>query len=158
LREGENRLLDYAKYEADCVIIRRNNSELLNEFEAWQKAKKLSGSTINNHIRNIDFYINEYLLYEEIKQAKDGVRKVGMFLGDWFIRKAMWSSVNQIKNNATSLKKFYSFMFEKGFIAKEELDYLNDIIKEQMPKWLAAMEHYDDLYDEYDDDYEEDED
>ena len=32
-----------------------------------------------------------------------------MFLGFWFIRKAMWASQSSIKGNATSLKKLYTF-------------------------------------------------
>ncbi len=67
-----------------------------------------------------------------------------VFLGHWFIRKAMWSSVNQIKANAASLKKFYTFMCEKGYIVEEHLYDLCDIIKDEMPDWIEAMERYDD--------------
>jgi hypothetical protein len=47
---------------------------------------------------------NDYLLYEDALEAKDGVDAVSWFLGDWFIRKAMWSSQASIKENAASLK------------------------------------------------------
>lgn len=130
---------EYKKYEADCERIRRENRVILNQFAVWLQAKQLSESTIKNHVRNVDFYINEFLLYEEANEAKNGASEVEMFLGDWFIRKAMWSSVNQIKINAASLKKFYTFIYEKGHIIKEQLDDLNYIIKEYMPEWIAAM-------------------
>ena len=45
--------------------------------------------------------MNEYLLYEDATEAKDGVDDVGMFIGYWFIRKAMWASESSIKGNAT---------------------------------------------------------
>ena len=112
---------DYEKYEKDCKKIRKVNESLLNEFGMWLKSSGLSEKTINNHLSNIDFYVNEYLLYEDATKAKDGVDDVDMFLGYWFIKKAMWASQSSIKGNATSLKKFYTFMHEKGLIDKEDL-------------------------------------
>ena len=100
---------DYEKYEEDSKKIRKVNERLLNEFETWLKSFGLSEKTINNHVSNIDFYINEYLLYEDATEARNGADAVGMFLGYWFIRKAMWASKSSIKGNATSLKKFYIF-------------------------------------------------
>ena len=135
---------DYEKYEEDCKKIRKDNESLLNEFEVWLKSSGLSKKTINNHVSNIDFYINEYLLYEDATEAKDGVDAVGMFLGYWFIKKAMWASQSSIKGNATSLKKFYTFLQEKGLIDKEDLTDLKQTIKEDMPEWLATLDRYDD--------------
>ncbi len=135
---------DYEKYEEDCKKIRKDNESLLNEFEVWLKSSGLSEKTINNHLSNIDFYVNEYLLYEDATEAKDGVDAVGMFLGYWFIKKAMWASKSSIKGYATSLKKFYAFMHEKGLIDKEDLTDLKQTIKEDMPEWLATLDRYDD--------------
>ena len=135
---------DYEKYERDCEKIRKANEKLLDEFEAWLKAAGLSKKTINKHVGNLDFYLNEFLLYDEATEAKDGAGDVGMFLGYWFIRKAMWASQSSIRSNATSLKKFYTFMHEKGLIKKEELTDLKQRIKEEMPEWLATLQRYDD--------------
>ena len=62
----------------------------------------------------------------------------------WFIRKAMWASQISIKGNATSLKKFYTFMHEKGLVDKEDLIDLKQTIKEEMPEWLATLRRFDD--------------
>ena len=136
---------DYEKYEKECKNIRIANELLLNEFEVWLKSTGLSEKTINNHLSNIDFFVNEYLLYEDATEAKDGSYAIGMFLGYWFIRKAMWASQSSIKSNAASLKKFYTFMHEKGLIDKEDLTILKRTIKEEMPEWLATLRRYDDL-------------
>jgi site-specific recombinase XerD len=135
---------DYEKYEDDCKTIRETNKLLLRDFEAWLKSSGLSKKTIDNHLSNIDFYINEYLLYEDVTEAKDGVDAIGMFLGYWFIKKAMWASQSSIKGNATSLNKFYTFMCEKGLIDKDDLADLKETIKEGMPGWLATLARYDD--------------
>ncbi len=135
---------NYEKYENECKKIRKANKQLLSKFELSLKSSGLSKNTTNNHVSNIDFYINEYLLYEDAIEARDGVEAVGMFLGYWFIKKAMWASQSSIKGNATSLKKFYSFLYEKGLIEKDDLDDLKETIKEGMPEWLATLDRYDD--------------
>ncbi|NOX08707.1 MAG: recombinase [Gammaproteobacteria bacterium] len=136
--------MDYEKREENREEIRKANECLLMEFEAWLKSSGLSEKTINNHVSNIDFYVNDYLLYDDITEAKDGASSVSMFLGYWFIKKAMWASRSTIKGNATSLKKFYTFMHEKKQIDKEDLSDLKEVIKEDMSEWLASLERYDD--------------
>lgn len=135
---------DYEKYEADCKNIRKVNESLLAEFETWLKSSGLSEKTIRNHLSNIDFYINEYLLYEDATEAKDGVHSISTFLGYWFIKKAMWASQASIKSNAASLKKFYTFLLGKGFIDNEDLNDLKETIEEELPEWLATLKRYDD--------------
>lgn len=135
---------NYEKYEAACQKIRRANQKLLKDFESWLKSSGLSEKTLKNHLSNIDFYINEYLLYEDAVEAKDGVDSVSDFLGYWFIKKAMWASQSSIKANASSLKKFYSFLLEKGLIEKDDLNTLKETIKEEMTEWLETVERYND--------------
>ena len=133
----------YEQYEKECKRIRKENENLLIDFKKWLSGKKLSKKTIDKHVSNVDFYINDFLLYEDAIEAADGVSSMGMFLGYWFIRKAMWSRKAAIKENAASLKKFYEFMLEKKKIAKESFEYLKETIKEDMPEWTATMERYD---------------
>jgi site-specific recombinase XerD len=135
---------DYAKYEAECQKIRKENATLLENFSVWLRRSKLTENTIRKHVGNIDFYLNEFLLYEDAIHAKDGAGEIGMFLGYWFIRKAMWASPAQIKSNAASLKKFYTYMYEQGLITQEDLTWLKERIKEEMPEWVATMNRYDD--------------
>jgi len=135
---------DFEKYEDDCKTIRKVNKLLLSDFEAWLQSSGLSKKTTGGHISNIDLYVNDYLLYEDATEAKDGVNAVGMFLGYWFIKKAMWASPSSMKGNATSLKKFYAFMYGKGLIDKDDLADLKETIKQGMPEWLATLGRYDD--------------
>ncbi len=136
--------MDYKQYEKECRRIRKENQDLLSGFEKWLTAKGLSSTTIEKHVSNAAFYVNEFLLYEDAVDAKDGVGGIDMFLGYWFIRKAMWASETAIKENAASLKKFYQFMCELGEISKEDFAALKESIKEDMPEWLATMSRYDD--------------
>ncbi len=125
---------DLDKWERKCARIRKENDKILDKFGVWLYKKKLSDKTIRKHVGNIDFYINNFLLYDDAVKAKDGAFEVGMFLGYWFIRKVAWATPGQIKGNAASLKKFYTFMREQGLVKKEDLDELKEIIKTEMPE------------------------
>ena len=135
---------EYEIYEIECKKIRNENRKLLNNFKKYLSSKKLSNKTVDKHVSNIDFYINEFLLYEEPSKAQEGVDKLDEFLGYWFIRKAMWASVTSIKENITSLKHFYTYMHTIDEIDLEELNAMKEEIKEGKDEWLEAIRKYDD--------------
>ena len=135
---------DYEKYEADCKKMQKANKKLLKEFSDFLQSSNLSEKTIKNHISNIDFYINHYLLYEEIILPEDGITGIDMFLGYWFIKKASWASQSSIKSNAASLTKFYTFLLKKELITQDDLNELKTTIKDEMSEWLETLARYDD--------------
>jgi len=134
----------YEEYEQACRVLREENAVLLEDFADWLRKKGLSEKTIKRHFENIEFFVNEFLLYEEAKPASCGVQEVGYFLGYWFIRKAMWASQTSIRSYSGSLKKFYQFMFGRGLIEHEALDGLKAQIKKELPEWLETLRRYDD--------------
>lgn len=142
---------DFEDYEKECELIRKQNSVLIKKFSQWMKDKNLSDKTIDKHCKNINFYIDEYLLYSDACPASQGVYAIGMYLGDWFIRKAMWANEASIKSNATSIKKFYEFMLSNNEIDTEMFDELKDDIKQNLPKWVDTIRKYDDESVNFDD-------
>ncbi len=135
---------EYEKWQKDCKRIKEQNAILLNQFADVLKKQGLKKKTIDKHVKNIDFYINHFLLYEDATEPENGLFSVSMFLGYWFIKKAMWANPSAIKNNASSLQKFYAFMLESGKIEKDDYQELKDTIKQEMPEWIATMQRYDD--------------
>ncbi len=133
---------DYEKWEQACREIRQENAKLLDEFSNWLRGKGLSESTVLKHVGNVGFYINEYLLCDSATPAREGAVQIDGFLGDWFIRKALWSSESSMKQTAVGLKKFYGFMFEIGQLDGLDLLFLRDIIKDEMADWLSAVRRY----------------
>jgi hypothetical protein len=136
---------DGSDHDVQCQHIREENGALLGEFRAWLADAGLSEATIKSHCYNVDFFVNHFLLSCDTLRPAEGIDSIAQFLGDWFIRKAAWSSARSLKANAASLKKFYAFMSEKGLVKPEELSAMNRQIKEEMPEWLGTMERYRDL-------------
>ena len=104
--------MDYELYEQKCAEIRKVNSELLEIFEKDLINAGLQAKTISRHLSNVDFYINDFLLYSDTLSMENGIFEIGMFLGDFFIRKCMWSTPGTIKSTAASIKKFYKSMMD----------------------------------------------
>ncbi len=135
---------DYAKYELACEEIRFANKELLKEFEMTMLEEWLGENSIKKHLSNIDLYINEFLLYEEPIEAKNGSDEVGMYLWYWFIKKSSRASSAGIKQSASTIKKFYSFLNKKGMIDDHDMEILKERIQEELPEWIATVRRYDD--------------
>ena len=142
--------MDYEQYEAAVKEIEKANERHLKTFKKWLEGKKFTEKTINSHINNVEFYINDYLNYYDAQDVKSGCSCIGGFLGDFFIRKAGWSSVAQIKANAASIKKFYACMSEQGVIKEEKYRNLCEEIKEGMEGWLEDMRRYEERLNEID--------
>jgi len=137
-------MADYEKYKKECKKIKKEKEKLLEDFLNWLAEKGLSSKTIKKHVGNMDFYINEYLLYYEPKTAAEGAYHIDDFLGCWFIKKAMWASKTSINDYTAGFKKFYKFMLEKGLIAKEDYEDVCLTIKEKKADWLETLERFDD--------------
>lgn len=136
--------MDYEEYGKRCKEIRIENADFLKTFEDDLKAKGLSDKTISRHVSNVDFYINTYLLREDARMMEEGVAEIDMFLGDFFIRKCMWSTPAAIKSTAASIKKFYKSMLEHGKIKKSSYEFLCSEIKDGMERWQEDCAIYND--------------
>lgn len=131
--------MDQKQYEDEVKEIENSNKEHISTFKKWLKVKELSDKTIINHINNVDFYINHYLNYYDPQTVKGGCYCINGFLGNFFIRKALWSSCAQIKSNAASIKKFYACMLAEGVVDEDDYANLCEDIKESMDEWLDTM-------------------
>ena len=123
---------------------KKRNEVYIQEFEFWLKEKDLVPKTIQKHIDNIELYLNDYLNYYEITKMEEGIFEVYSFLNDWFIRKCLWASKSSIKENASTIKKFYQCMSEKGYVKVDDYKLLCEEIKDNMSEFLDSLKAYDD--------------
>ncbi|MDO4293516.1 MAG: hypothetical protein Q4C65_09865 [Eubacteriales bacterium] len=136
--------MDFDDHSKTYDEIRTKNDEYLELFEQDLIAKEQKGITIKRHLSNVDFYINTFLLNEEPLTIEYGVSMIDSFLGEFFIRKCMWSTPKSIKSMATSIKKFYKCMMEHGIVSKEDYAFLCNEIKNGMETWQTDCAIYND--------------
>lgn len=139
--EGEEAADDLYS-DIDYTTLIEENEGYLGQFEKDLTESGLKEKTIENHLLNTRFFLNNFVAGYEGLPMRYGVYLMQPFLGAFFIRKAMWSKPATIKQTATSLKKFYRCMVKLGHVDKEEYDYLVDDIKEYLDEWCDLCERY----------------
>lgn len=131
------------EYEQKRKEIRQRNAWYLKVFARELEKAELAEKTINKHLFNVDFYINEFLIQEDLLEMKDGCGiLINEFLGYFYIHKCMWSTPGNIKTTAASIKKFYKCMLDNGYVEKDAYKELCDVIKENMHEWQMACERF----------------
>ena len=136
--------MDYQEYENQCNEIRRQNSEYLSLFEEDMRKGSLTEKTIRRHLNNADFFINEFLLLADPIPMDTGMSRLDSFLGDFFIRKCMWSTPANIKSTAASIKKFYKSMMDHNKVDASDYRKLCEEIKVSMEYWQETCARYND--------------
>ena len=134
--------MTYEEYEQKCNAIREKNEAYLNGFSEELLNAGLKEKTIYRHYQNVNFYINDYLLRIEPLEMVHGAYQIDDFLGEFFIRKCMWSTPGTIKSTAASIKKFYKSMLKMGYIDESDYEELAETIKDNMDRWLEDCEDY----------------
>lgn len=144
---------EFEKWEREVEEMIKRNNVLLKQFKSHLKNKSLTTKTINKHIYNVEFFINDFLLRHDVLPPEEGIENIDSFLGDYFIRKTTWASKATINENVSSFKKFYAFLAELGKISKEEEQELKYMIKEEKSYWIEGVEQYNNDLEGYLDDY-----
>lgn len=122
---------------------KKRNKKFMKGFEEYLKEKNLKDKTIKKHLSNVDLFINDYLNYYDIETPEEGINSVYSFLSGWFIEKCMWATVYTTKETAASIKKFYAYMSEKGYVKKEDYKELCEELKDNMDEILDTLEAFD---------------
>ena len=138
--------------EEKMVKINLENENILDEFYNYLLSCWLSERTAISHYNNIDTYINLYLCYYEIIDWKEGVKcgNVDGFLSDWFIRKCSWCNVSNMNGMVSSIKKFYKYASDKGYVDKKSVRELVQFLKNRRGHYVDLVLRYEyDLLNDY---------
>jgi hypothetical protein len=127
------------KHEQLCATIRDENAKLLAGFSRWLSDRPLRKKAIRQHVRDVELFINTFLLTDGTTPARCGVNRVAAFLGDWFIRNSIGADPNSLLGQAASLKTFYTFLNEERKTTDDELREMRKTITLGMPGWLAMV-------------------
>ena len=134
--------IGYDEYERLCKLREEENDRYLDEFYDDLVKAGLKEKTVSKHIDNLNFYLNTYLTRSAPLDMRAGCYKASDFLGNFFIRKCMWSTPTTIKGNAASFKKFYKSMLERGRILQDDYDFLRCVIKDDLDYWCELCAEY----------------
>lgn len=126
--------------------IKKKNDVYLKEFIEDLTKEGLKENTIRRHYQNVKFYLNVYLLQWEALEMAEGTdwMNISGYLGEFFIRKCVWSTPASIKSTATSIKKFYKCMLKRGHITEDDYLELDETIKEKLDDWMLDCKIYND--------------
>ena len=133
------------KLDYDLAVKRLEtiNNAYLKEFKKELADAGLSPKTIEAHVSNADFFVNVYLPHPMDATLYDGGSHFRDFFGYFYIYKCMFASVSDMKQQITSLKKFYAFMFQHLYISPEQYATVITTIKDCKDMWLEEMKEYD---------------
>ena len=129
---------DTLSYDERVRAINSYNQPILEDFRAWLEQSGLSEKTVENHVDNIDFFTHYLVYYDDPLKKLDEADNidVGMFLTNWFPRKAMWASATSVKSYLASFKKFFQWMGETGRVSPEAVADVLTTLKEDRDEFL----------------------
>ena len=116
--------------------VQNENAGYLLWFKDYLIDQGLSLKTVDRHLKNLDFFLNEFLTSGGVRRMEDGLFAMDEYFGSYFMSHNKKASVGSLKSNAESIKKFYLCMFEHGKVTSSEYVVLCRDIKEGMPGWL----------------------
>lgn len=136
----------FRDYEKKCNEIQKRNEIYLEEFEKDLLRAGLKEKTIRRHLRNVDFYLNIFLVREEPLEMESGTSSyyIDDFHGYFLICKCSWSTPTTIRSSIASIKKFYKSMLERGRIKKTDYEMVIEAIKENKEIWIKDCKAYND--------------
>ncbi len=120
------------------------NDEYLREFVDYLEESGLKEKTIDKHVGNVAFYINEFLVYHYDETMQEGTSSETLddFFGNFFTRKCLWSTPQTIRESIAGLNKFYKCMFDKKYISAEEYEEYKFTIKVSKDVWIETCSDY----------------
>jgi hypothetical protein len=135
---------EQAEIEAAC----ERNAELLHVFERWLGRKGLSTKTVQKHLVNVGFFADAYMAAAggsaQVPRPADQAEAadVDEFLSDWFMDMAAWGSVETVKSNIASLKKFYACLKEMKQMSIEQTTELLTLLRTELDYYIELAQDY----------------
>ena len=94
-----------------------------------------------------------YAEYSEnvVANYLDGLLEFETYFGDWYIRKVLFANPSNMKSSFMSLKKFYKFLCDLGYVCPIDYKFFEETINENKERWILMYENYENGYfDEFD--------
>ncbi len=121
---------------------KKHNDAIIKEFEQSMKTSGLVKKTIRNHIQNVDLFVNDYMLIEEI-EFENWHDEIDEFF-EWAIRKNVVISQSSLRQFVSSIRKFYKFLFDTRKIDIKTSKKVNSVLREGVTDWSISVQQFED--------------
>jgi hypothetical protein len=78
----------------------------------------------------------------------DLIKAINEYFSYWYIRRVIFSNESSMKSSFTTMKKFFKFTAEIGYIDEMVYKLVAEIIKENKEEWLLMMRNEDEGFDD----------
>lgn len=121
----------YDVYERKSKKRMSRNQKYIDTFKEDLISEGLSQKRVRNHIANVTSYLNWFIIdYRYCESMQEAVREVSGFLSYFIPDKYIGSTKNLIRENGTSLRKFYRCMAKHGYITEDAFRRVSEDISE----------------------------
>lgn len=129
-------------YEKRRAAMEKANEPVLRGFHEYLINRRTGKKASLDHLNRISFFADPFLMEYRGTTLVDGFDDAVSFLGDFFIRKAMWSDEKSMRENVDSFGKFYDFLLSTGRIDGEKYRELMKELERQTPRLVRLVNRY----------------
>ena len=123
------------EYEARVEALIAHFQTYVDIFAKDLEEECLSRRTTKRHISNVKTFLTHYVVYYhdyDCESIEDTADVVSSFLGSYIPDKYIGSTSNLIRENGTSLRKFYKCMLRHGHISQDIYRSVSEDISEEI--------------------------
>src|SRR5690606_11623423 len=131
-------------YEKRRKELESANQPLFHGFHGFLIEKKVGKKVASEHIDRLEFFANVFLIDYQDESLAEGYDEVSGFLGDWFIRKVMWSDEASLAANIETFRMFYDYLRSSGQIDATRHAELRALIDNSEGDWFRYLRRYND--------------
>lgn len=131
-----------SSYEKRRADLETANLPLLHGFHQFLIDRRTGKRASCDHVDRIGFFASVFLLDYQDKSLAEGYDEIDAYLGDWFIRKTMFSDFGTFEANIASFRKFYEYLLSAGHLDQAGYQELLTLIETSAPVWLRHLERY----------------
>lgn len=130
-------------YEVAQERLQKENEQILADFINVTVGEQKKGKhKMNQAAEHLRFFANEYLADYQNSNLLEGLECFSFFIGDWFIRKCMWSDEKSVRENLNAFRLFLAYLKGTQLVSAERVLSMEGILKEGNECYLLRAKYY----------------